>query len=194
MGLLDQVNYTGQNKPISVNEPYVSGNDPDVASESFDKYRVDVPEQTTNSLYEKIKSTQKMPFEGIASGNTAADALFNNNTTQFSRALSSRANKKMAQDRHQHAINNEIDNIQRQSLQQKQTLSNLNDIHKLKRQNFAGQLRFAAEVSSYQQKLDSAKLGVIGSIIGGAIGFVVGGPVGLAGGAAVGGQLGSSAA
>lgn len=175
MGLLQDVSYTGESKPIQVNTPEV----PEIDNASYDQFKVSVPEQTRGRLLENIKSTQNMGQEGIASGNEAADALFNNNTSTFSRALSSRANKMMAVNKSTRTLNNELHNVQRQQLQQNQNMNDLNDIYKIKRQNFAGQLKFASEMSNYYNQLSGLKLQALGSIIGG--GFAVAGKV--AGGA-----------
>lgn len=175
MGLLDQVSYTGSNQPIQVSTPEV----PDVENASFDKFKVDVPEQTRGTLLENIKSTANMGQEGIKSGNDAADALFNNNTSAFSRALSSRANRMRTLNKSTRTLNTELHNVQRQQLQQNQNMNDLNDIYKIKRQNFAGQLKFASEMSNYYNQLSGLKLQALGSIIGG--GFAVAGKV--AGGA-----------
>lgn len=176
MGLLQDVSYTGESKPIQVNTPEV----PEIDNASYDQFKVSVPEQTRGRLLENIKSTQNMGQEGIASGNEAADALFNNNTSTFSRALSSRANKMMAVNKSTRALNNELHNVQRQQLQQNQNMNDLNDVYKIKRQNFAGQLDFAAKMSNYYNTLSGLKLQALGSIIGG--GFAVAGKV-AAGGA-----------
>ena len=175
MGLLEQVNYTGENKPINPVTPTV----PDIEGASPDQFKVDIPNQTSSKLFENLKSTQNMGQEGIASGNEAADALFNNNTSTFSRALSSRANRMMAVNKSTRTLNNELHNVQRQQLQQNQNMNDLNDIYKIKRQNFAGQLKFASEMSNYYNQLSGLKLQALGSIIGG--GFAVAGKV--AGGA-----------
>jgi hypothetical protein len=172
MGLLDQVNYTGGNKPIITQTPEVPE---DIDSASYNQFKVDVPEQTQATLYKQIKETPKIAQEGIEGGNAAADALFNNNTTAFSRAIASKASRLMASNRASRTVSTELDNQKRQMLQQAQNMNDLNDVYKIKRQNFAGQLEFSAKMSNYYNQLSAFKLQALGSIIGG--GFAVAGKV-----------------
>lgn len=172
MALLDQVNYQGEQKPIVATTPNVP-DDPDGAS--FDQFKVNIPDQTTGLLYKQIKDTPNIANEGISGGNSAADALFNNNTTAFTRAISSRANRYLTTAKSSNTLNAEIQNQKRQQLQQGQNLNDLNDVYKIKRQNFAGQLEFASKMSNYYNQLNGLKLQALGSIIGG--GFAVAGKV-----------------
>jgi hypothetical protein len=148
--------------------------DPD-SNPSYDQFNVDVPQQTQATLYNQIKNTPKIAQEGISGGNAAADALFNNNTSAFSRAISTKANRFMATSQSSRTLNTELDNQRRQMVQQAQNMNDLNDIYKIKRQNFAGQLDFSAKMSNYYNQLSAFKLQALGSIIGG--GFSVAGKV-----------------
>ena len=105
-GLLDQVNYTGGFKPISVNTPSVPEDEQGVSFQN--NFQTNVPESTLSKLYDNVKQTSGIATEGIQTGNDAADALFNSNTTAFSRALSARANKMMSVGKSTHTLNSEL--------------------------------------------------------------------------------------
>lgn len=118
--------------------------------------------------------------EGVASGSEAANALFNNNTTTMSRALSNRANKRMALNRSENELSGTLKNYGRS----REALGNVGNkvqtLEKLRQHNFAGQLKFADELANYNEKLETAKIGAIGSILGG----IAGGAMKLATGGA----------
>lgn len=172
MGLLDNlkpIEGGNSNGVVNITQPYMPGDAGDGSLEDadFKKWEVGTPNFTTQNMLNRIRDTPKIATEGIESGNNAADALFNNNTSTFSRALSSKAAKFMATSKSTRTLDNELHNIQRQQLQQGQNMNDLNDMYKLKRQNFAGQLKFAAEMSNYYNQLSIAKLQAIGDMIGG---------------------------
>lgn len=165
MGLLDNLKTNGNSDQIvSTYEPTVP-TDPEQVS--FDNWKVNTPNSTLDKQFKLIQEVPKIATEGVGSGNDAADALFNANTTAFSRALSSKANRMMATNQSSRTLNTELQNVQRQQLQQSQNLNDLNDLYKIKRQNFAGQLQFASQMANYYQQLSALKLQALGSLIGG---------------------------
>jgi hypothetical protein len=60
-------------------------------------------------------------------------------------------------------------------------MSTIGQMHSLRRQNLLGQLKFADEVANYNNQMQAAKFGVLGSIVGavaGVGGTILGGPAG----------------
>jgi hypothetical protein len=169
MGLLDNLkpNSNPDTDFVKLQNPSMGPADPDKAS--FSDWNVDVPNSTQAQLFKQVQEVPKMATEGIESGNSAADALFNNNTTAFSRAISSKANRLMATSRSSNNLNAQLNNVKRQQLQENQNLNDMNDVYKIKRQNFAGQLKFSAEMSNYYNQLSALKIQALGSIIGGGL-------------------------
>ena len=168
MGLLDNLKpNAGPEDIVKVNSPSLGP--ADIDSADYKSWQVDVPNSTQAAIFNQVQEVPKMAEEGIASGNTAADALYKNNTTAFSRAISSRANRLLANGKALNTVNNQVENAERQQLQANQNLNDLNDVYKIKRQNFAGQLKFAAEMSNYYNQLSGLKLQALGSIIGGGL-------------------------
>jgi len=105
--------------------------------------------------------------EGIASGGEAADAMFANNTSAISRSLSSRATKAFALGQSTNQLQGTLKNVNRSRMALGDVGNKMQQLQSLRRHNLMGQLRFADEIANYNDKLDAAKLGALGSIIGG---------------------------
>lgn len=159
---------------------------------SFGGYQVGMTQNALQGVKQGLLDVDRMKNEGIQSANDAAEAMFAQNATGFSKALSSRARKAMTLGRSNNQVQGSIDNTLRQRARLQNSMSHLAQMHSLRKQNLMGQIKFADELANYQDAMEAAKLSVLGTVISGAgtaAGFALGGPVGgaLAGSLTMGG-------
>lgn len=141
------------------------------------------------SNVENLKKIPGMGTQAIKAGTDAANALFAQNTSGISSALSARAKKSFDRGQESYKLNSTLNNIQRQRSAMAQNSMEQATLFKMRKANFAGQLKWADEVSNYNRAMETTKLGLLNSIVNGfgkAAGFAMGGPAG----AAVGGEAG----
>lgn len=146
----------------------------------------------TQMAFENVRQLPGVMNEGNKAGSDAANALFAQNTSGISSALASRAKRTFGRGQQRQELDNKLKGFQRSSMALGQSMAEQNQLWKLKRANFAGQLQWADKVSQYNQAMETTKLGLLSSIIGGGMsiaGFALGGPAGGAAGAAAGKAL-----
>jgi hypothetical protein len=142
--------------------------------------------QTT---FDTLRSVPGVMNEGRKSGTDAANALFAQNTSGISSAIKSRANRQFSRGQQRQDLSNTINGFARSRIALGQSMAEQQQLFKLKKANFAGQLQWADRVANYNQAMETTKLGLLGSIISGGMslaGFAVGGPAGAAIGGAAG--------
>lgn len=146
----------------------------------------------TQMAFENVRQLPGVMNEGNKAGSDAANALFAQNTSGISSALASRAKRTFSRGQQRQELDNKLKGFQRSSMAIGQSMAEQNQLWKLKRANFAGQLQWADKVSQYNQAMETTKLGLLSSIISGGMsiaGFALGGPAGGAAGAAAGKAL-----
>lgn len=109
--------------------------------------------------------------EGVQSANDASDALFNQNVPAASRALASRARRSLTINQKANAQQLGLGGVARQQRQMQRLQTDMQNVEKLKKINYEGQLRFADQISDYNDKLEAAKYQVLSNVISGAANF-----------------------
>lgn len=130
---------------------------------------------------ESVRQIPGIRSEGVKAGGDAAQALFSQNTSGISDALSARARRQFNRNESQRGITNEMRGFARSRMAIGQAASEQAEMWKLRRANFAGQLQWADKVSQYNQAMETTKLSLLGSIITGGLsvaGTIAGGPAG----------------
>lgn len=127
--------------------------------------------------------------EGVKAGSDAANALFAQNTSGISSALTARAKRQFTRNESQRGITNQMKGFARSRMAIGEAASEQAQLWKLRRANFAGQLEWADQVANYNQAMETTKLGLLGSIISG-VGAVAGTMIAGPAGGAIGSQAG----
>lgn len=142
--------------------------------------------------FDTLRQIPGIRNEGVKAGTDAANALFAANGSGISAALQAKAKRSFDRSMQRNQLANEIHGYERTRLAAAQGVAEQNQIYKLRRANLTGQLQWADKVATYNQAMETTKLGLLSSIISGGMaiaGFAVGGPAaaaaaaGLAGGA-----------
>lgn len=137
----------------------------------------------TQMSFENVRQIPGIMSEGSKAGSDAANALFAQNSSGISSALSSRAKRTFGRGQQRQEFDNKLEGFQRSRMAIGQSMAEQNQIWKLKRANFAGQLQWADKVSQYNQAMEVTKINLLGSIINGGMmmaGAAIGGPAGAA--------------
>lgn len=124
--------------------------------------------------------------EGVNSANEAADAMFNQNVAPASRALASRARRSFDIKKSQNAQQLGLGGVQRQQREIQRIKTKMQNVERMKKINYEGQLRFADQIADYNDNLQRAKYNTLNTITTSAGNFY-GGAAGMGGmGSAVG--------
>lgn len=141
------------------------------------------------SSFDTLRSVPGIMNEGRKAGTDAANSLFAQNTSGISSAIKSRANRQFSRGQQRQDLSNTIEGFGRSRVALGQAMAEQQQLFKLKKANFAGQLQWADKVANYNQAMETTKLGLLSSIISGGMsiaGFALGGPAGAAAGGAAG--------
>lgn len=137
---------------------------------------------TSNTVAKGLINVDKMRSEGVEAGSQAASALFNQNRSAISKALSQRANQSFALNKERNRFNTELSSVQRQQMRLAQLQNQVGEMEKLRKINEMGKLKWADQMANYNYAIESAKIGAINEIWGTVAKGVVGGGGGMAGG------------
>lgn len=158
----------------------------DIDRQSFpDKWggAVEQPRLATQAAFENLRQVPGIINEGVKAGSDAANALFAQNTAGISSALASRAKRQFDRSMQRSNLNYQLKGYDRSRVALAHSMAERNEMYKLRKANIAGQLKFADEVANYNQAMETTKLGLLSSLIGGGMsvaGFALGGPAGAA--------------
>lgn len=131
-----------------------------------------------HAAVDNLRSIESIGDRGIKAGTDAAKALFAQNTSTISSAIKARAQRQFSRSMSSQNISNELDSVSKKRAALAMHMGQMGDYYKLRKANLAGQLQWADQVSNYNMAMESTKLGLLSSIIGGGMslgGFAAGG-------------------
>lgn len=131
-----------------------------------------------HAAVDNLRSIESIGANGMKAGTDAANALFAQNTSNISSAIKARSQRQFSRSMSSQNISNEIDSTSRKRAALAMQMGQIGEYYKLRKANLAGQLQWADQVSNYNMAMESTKLSLLSSIIGGGMslgGFAAGG-------------------
>ena len=162
---LDSLTSSTPDKPYQ-KQPIVDFNVQDVYAGDY-KGAVDPSGTAIRSVVDNLRQIPGIRSEGMRAGSEAANALFSSNTANISKALQQKANRSFQRAESRRNTMGAMDGFQRQRIAMAKDISDRQKMFELRKANFAGQLRWADEVTNYNNAMEATKIGLLGSIIGG---------------------------